>query len=273
MPGAGQWLDRGAPGAFPTADDPQADSGADLCFLVGFPRSGTTLLDTMLDAHPEVASIEELPTLEVVVDVLRDMAGGYPAALEHLDSAQLPHLRALYRAEVQRHLEGRSARLVLDKLPLRLLHSGLICRLFPDARIVFALRHPCDVVLSNFMQAYAENEAFIHFDTLSQQRSHVCAHDGLVAKGRSLLPLNLHYTRYEAVDCRPARRDGVACVISSGIEPVAAMFDARRAGRRAPVRTTSYQQVAEPVYQRSAGRWVNYREQLQPLLPTLQACA
>jgi hypothetical protein len=236
---------------------------------VGFPRSGTTLLDTMLDAHPSVASIEELPTLEVVIDELRSLPKGYPAALASVDGPRLADLRSLYREQCRRFLDGRQPDLVLDKLPLRFLHTGLIRRLFPDARLLFALRHPCDVVLSNFMQAYAENEAFIHFDTLADSVAMYVRCMDLWRDIERILQPPVTYVRYEDLVADPEAEAGRVCDWL-GIEPVAAMFDAsQRMAERAPVRTTSYQQVAEPVYTRAAGRWRHYEKHFQPYLDQL----
>jgi tetratricopeptide (TPR) repeat protein len=268
-----KWLQAGAPGARPQDSDPRDDLGADLCFLVGFQRSGTTLLETMLDAHPAIASMDERPTLEQVIHALRAGPQGYPGALEKLDGAVLARLRQLYRAEAQRHLGGREAALIVDKLPMRFMHAGLIHRLFPGARILFALRHPCDVVLSNFMQDFAPNEFSIHLDTVQDCAAMYVRTMSLWRRMEQLLPLNLQYTRYEALVADPEAELAAVCAFL-GIEPVAAMFDAaaRREGR-APVRTPSYHQVAEPLYQRAAGRWVNYRVQLAPCLETLRPFA
>jgi Flp pilus assembly protein TadD len=263
------WLLAGAPGSDERADDPQQDRGADLCFLVGFPRSGTTLLDTMLDAHSAVASIEEQPTLEVVIDELAALPGGYPGALAQVDGHKLAQLRSMYREQCRQFLGEARPGLVVDKLPLRLLHAGLIRRLFPDARLLFSLRHPCDVVLSNFMQAYAENEAFVHFDTLA---SSVAMYERVMGLWQSLqdeLELTVAYTRYEDLVADPQAEMARVCAYM-GLEPEPAMFDAaQRMAQRAPVRTTSYQQVAEPVYLRSAGRWKNYATHLEPFIERL----
>lgn len=268
-----QWLQCGAPGAQPHDEEPGGDTGADLCFLVGFQRSGTTLLETMLAVHPDVVSIDERPTLERVIDVLRTGKPGYPDVLGSLDAARIAELRRLYRAETARYLEGRRARLIVDKLPLRFMHAGLIHRLFPDARILFALRHPCDAVLSNFMQAYAVNEASIHFDTLQGSAGMYVRTLSLWRRLEQLVPLRLQYTRYEDLVADPQAEMAAVCGFL-GIEPVAGMFDAAaRLAGRAPVRTASYQQVAEPIHQRSAGRWVNYQAQLAPYLDHLRPLA
>jgi hypothetical protein len=227
----------------------------------------------MLAAHPDVVSIDERPTLERVIDVLRTGKPGYPDVLESLDEARLTELRRLYRAEIERYLDGRRARLIVDKLPLRFMHAGLIHRLFPDARILFALRHPCDAVLSNFMQAYAVNEASIHFDTLQGSAGMYVRTMSLWRRLEELVPLRLQYTRYEDLVADPQAEMAAVCGFL-GIEPVAAMFDAAaRLAGRAPVRSASYQQVAEPIHQRSAGRWVNYQAQLAPYLDHLRPLA
>lgn len=268
-----QWLQDGAPGARPQEDDPRDDDGSDLCFLVGFQRSGTTLLETMLNAHPDIVSIEEKPTLEQVIHALRTSRRGYPDALAALDGSGLTQLRQLYRTELESHLDGRKAALVLDKLPMRFMHAGLIHRLFPRARILFALRHPCDVVLSNFMQDFAPNESSIHFDTLEDSAAMYVRAMGLWRRIEDLLPLRLQYLRYEALVADPQAEMASVCSFL-GVEPVAAMFDAAaRLAGRAPVRTPSYHQVAEPFYQRSAGRWLNYRAQLEPCLESLRPFA
>jgi tetratricopeptide (TPR) repeat protein len=268
-----KWLERGAPGARPEEHDPRDDTGADLCFLVGFQRSGTTLLEKMLDAHPDVASLEERPTLERVIDALRASKQGYPEVLETLDGDQVARLRAVYRAELERYLDESKGRVVVDKLPLRFMHAGLVHRLFPDARILLALRHPADVVLSNFMQAFAVNEASIHFDTLQGCTAMYVRAMSLWRRLEDLLPLRLQYTRYEALVADPAAEIAALCSFL-GIEPVDAMLDhaARQAGR-APVRTASYQQVAEPLHQRSVGRWMNYHAYLAPHLAQLRPLA
>lgn len=247
----------------------QGDTGRDLCFLLGFPRSGTTLLDTFLNAHPDIDSIEEHPTLERVIEDLRQAGRPYTASLPQLAADEVFRLRAMYRQELTRY-QSRPSKLVLDKLPLRSINAGLITRLFPEARILFALRHPCDVVLSNFMQQYAENEAFIHFDTLADSAAMYDRVFSLWRDIESTLSPDLLYTRYEDLVREPQLELQRVCTFL-GVTPTAGMLDLKeRLNTRDRIRTNSYQQVAEPVYQRSVNRWKNYSEQLQPVLPLLQ---
>lgn len=265
-----RWLEAGALGAEPRPEERTGDEGAELCFLVGFPRSGTTLLDTMLDVHPDVASVEERRTLEVVIDRIESLQAGYPDAMKALAPETVVMLRGLYWLAVDELVPPEQRRLVVDKLPLRSLHAALIHRLFPQAKILFALRHPCDVVLSNFMQQYAVNEAFVHFDTLED----CCRTYDRVMRvwqaAEDRLALNAAYLRYEALVAEPAATlDGVCGFL--GIERHDQMLDAdARLATRDRVRTNSYQQVGEAIYQRAAGRWQRYRRHLEPYFPLLE---
>jgi Tfp pilus assembly protein PilF len=260
------WLDQGAPGIDGGTDD--GDLGADLCFLVGFPRSGTTLLDTILDTHPGVHSVEELPTLEPLIQTIDGLPGGYPSAIARLDHSDRQALRRMYRLALQRHGAGNAA-LVLDKLPLRTIHAGLVQALFPKARILFSLRHPGDVVMSNFMQQYAVNEAFVNFYTLADTVRMYDAVFGLWRKLEARLSLPIAYVRYENLVDSPQEEMAAACAFL-GISWDPAMLDTEQRNRdRGRIRTNSYQQVAEPIYRRALGRWERYREQLQPHLATL----
>lgn len=269
----GQWTARGAPGALPQPGDPDDDTGSDLCFLVGMPRSGTTLLDTMLAANADVVSIEELPTLEHAVADFSGFARGYPDAMDALQADDVRALRARYRQAAAVHLDGRSAKLIVDKLHLRCLHVGLIRRLFPDARILFALRHPGDVVLSNFMQQYAPNDAFIHFDTLADSARVYARVLALWRHSLGVLPLRWDSVRYERLIDDPATELArVSAFLGIAADPAMLDRQARNATRER-VRTNSYQQVAEPIYQRAAGRWQRYRKYLEPCIDTLRPAA
>ena len=253
-----------------TSDHPAgADPGADLCFLIGFPRSGTTLIDTIVDAHDGVFGIEEQPTLEPVIEWLDEQPEGYPRALDRLGAAELETLRRTYRKRVAERTGEHSPALVVDKMPLRLLDTALIRRLFPAARLLFVQRHPCDVVLSNFMQLFEPTPAFVNCYTLSDT---VRFYDAVMSVWPLLEPLAgdaLHTVCYESLVADPDRILGAVCD-HLGIDWDPAMLDPHRRLRdRGRVRTASYQQVDESIYNRASGRWKRYREQLAPYLQTL----
>ncbi|MDZ4811213.1 MAG: sulfotransferase [Pseudomonadota bacterium] len=265
-----RWLEQGSPGTAQCPDDPFPDLPFRPAFLVGFPRSGTTLLDTMLDAHPDVVSIEERATIEAVVEEILQPEGGYPNAMALLNPDALIAAREIYRRSIQPWLPNEFRGVLLDKLPLRLLRVPLIHRLFPDAPILFAVRHPCDVVLSNFMQQYVPNEAFVHFDSIADAAR---MYDQVMRLWRQMLetlPIRPHWVRYESLVADPAAELAAACAALK-LEVREEMLDpAQRLKGRERIQTNSYQQVAEPIYRRAAGRWQHYRRWLTPVLPLLR---
>lgn len=249
------------------------DDGRDLCFLVGFPRSGTTLLDTILDAHPDLVSIEEKPTFEAVIERVRTMPGGYPGAVSGLDERQKSDFRALYREAVGNYVGQGSYKIILDKLPMRGIHASFIRTLFPRARFLFVKRHPCDVVLSNFMQQYAVNIAFIHFYTIADT---VRIYEAVLRLWRYLEPGladSLCYFSYENLVARPEPELAKICDFL-GIDWRVHMLDTdQRTQSRGRIHTNSYHQVAEPIYQRAVARWRRYRTHLAPYLDQLRSPA
>lgn len=249
----------------PLLDADEADCGAGLCFLVGFPRSGTTLLDTLLDASPEVRTIDERETLERLASALARGSSGYPAAIARLDRSQRDALRKLYFERLgELGITPSPGVLIADKLPLRVINLPLVQALFPAARVVFSLRHPCDVVLSNYMQHFAVNDAFSNFLDLA---STVDTYDAVMRLWQAMAPkirLPLHRLRYEALVEAPEAELAKTCEFL-GITYTPAMLDpAQRLTGRERIRTNSYHQVAEPIYRRAAGRWQRYRPWLEP---------
>jgi tetratricopeptide (TPR) repeat protein len=249
---------------------PSASSGPSPVFLVGFPRSGTTLLDQMLSGHPGIVVLEERDTLQDVLQatVLED------STLERflrLDSAGLERHRRAYWERVAQFMPGRPADAVfVDKLPLNSMHMPLIQRLFPTARFLFALRDPRDVVLSCFMQSFDLNEAMRHFLSLEETARYYAVVMAVGADAADRLgPDRLHRIRYEdvVVDMeREARRllDSLALPWDPKV------LDFQSTARAKRINTPSYSQVAEPIYTRAKARWRRYETQLAPVLPVLE---
>jgi len=123
-------------------------------FVIGFPRSGTTLLEQMLDAHPDFRSMDERGFIYSLVDRMQHVGQRYPADLAGLSQADADHLRATYFGMVAHALPDLGRHRLVDKNPLNMLCLPMILRLFPDARIILCIRHPCDVLLSCSMQAF-----------------------------------------------------------------------------------------------------------------------
>ncbi|SMF61502.1 tetratricopeptide repeat-containing sulfotransferase family protein [Allosphingosinicella indica] len=235
-------------------------------FLVAFPRSGTTLLDTLLMGHPDTVVLEEEALLQQSKDALGDLS-----RLADLDDAGATRLRGIYFEALDALIpaERTAGKLVIDKLPLNILGAPLIRRIFPDARFIFALRHPCDVVLSCFMQNFELNPAMANFLDLGDAATLYNRVMTFWERSRALLPLAVHETRYEDVvaDTERTMRPLIAFL---GLEWDDRLLDNQRTAKaRGAILTPSYDQVTERIYADAAGRWALHRDRLADVLPVL----
>lgn len=240
-----------------------------LTFIVGFPRSGTTLLDQVLDSHPQVRTMEERPLLAM----LRENIDADPQrafhALAHLSSTQANELREQYMKAAQEEVSLFPGAMLVDKFPLNITRIPLIHRLFPEARIILALRHPCDVCLSCFMQLFGVNEAMANFFTFPDAARMYGQVMKLWKLYEETLPLNYHRIRYEDV-VQDFRGEISRLLDYLGLpwnDKVEKFYE--HAQQRGKINTPSYHQVSEPIYSRAAYRWERYRKFIEPDLPVL----
>lgn len=251
-----------------TAIAPLPEDGIeDPVFLIGFPRSGTTLLDRMLDGHGGLKVMEEEPILDGLAARLAERPEGYPEALAVLNVEDRLALRRQY-AEWAAAKGPQGPGRLIDKLPLNAIHVPLIRSLFPRARFILALRHPMDSVLSCFMQNFHMNAAMANYLTLDGAAHHYDRVMGLCQVACTALEIAPIRVRYEDLIDDP--EDVAGKVIGAlGLEWDEAVLDhaGRAKGRR--INTPSYAQVSEPVYKRAAGRWQRYEAALKPLEPVL----
>ncbi len=239
-------------------------------FMFGFPRSGTTLLDVALDSHPRIATVEEQPTIMSVNDVLRQGELGFPGQLAVLTDEDIVGLRRTYLEALAEFVPDGFDGLVIDKMPIRTVYAGILWRMFPDARFLFCVRHPCDVVLSNFMQHFNVSDAFANFYTLEGSARLYDKVMSLWQTYSSRLPLRQHTVRYESlVDDMEAEIRRVLDFLDLPWDPAVLDYP-DRVIERGRINTTSYHQVAEPVYSRATGRWRAYRAQLEPHMGLLE---
>jgi len=252
------------------SDPPPMDHDQVPVFVVGFPRSGTTLLDMVLDSHRSIQTLEEKPAIGSLRRMISDLPGGYPGAIRRLTAAQIERLRAAYFRIVDESLERQPGRILLDKLPLNTVNVGLILRVFPAARFIMAVRHPCDVCLSCFMQNFRINDAMASFFTIEDAAVLYANVMNLWRQYRRLLPHPCHVVRYEDLvdDFEGETRRLLEFL---GLEWDDAVLDyAGHARRRGMIHTPSYGQVTEPIYRRARYRWRRYAEQLQPVMGLLE---
>ncbi len=245
-----------------------AAPGARIVFLVGFPRSGTTLLDQMLDVHDSLKVIEEKTTMRAV---LKD-AFATPEGLAGLCGAGesvLDTYRAAYWQEVERWLPDLGdGDIVIDKLPLNTMYMPLFHLLFPAARFIFALRDPRDSVLSCFMSSFGMNESMRHFVSLETAAEYYAAVMGVAVESIPRLESLVHFQRYEDLILRPGEQQAALCAFL-GVEWSEAMLEPHKSARGKRINTPSYHQVTQPLYRRAVGRWHNYRGHMNDILPVL----
>lgn len=251
-----EWAARWAP---PPDPDP---ARRDPVFLVGFPRSGTTLLDTMLMGLPEVCVLEERPMVAGVAQMLgqTDLAALLPQHIAQLRDAYFASARA-------RGWDG--TRWLVDKHPLHMARVPIIHRLFPEARFILAERHPADAVLSCFMADFTLNHAMRSFTDLEEAARTYDAVFRAWHRAGELFPLAVHSVRYERLveDPRAELQPLVAWLGLAWNDRLLAHEDTAR--ERGRVHTASYAQIVETLYTRASGRWRRYAEPLAPVMPIL----
>lgn len=246
--------------------------GASPIFVLGFPRSGTTLVEQILSAHPAIAAGDELPFINDLVHALPRLLESplaYPEALaelwmadrrEGLDALRAHYLRAARLAGVP--MAARPW--FTDKMPLNEMHLGLIALLFPDRPLIHLIRHPLDVVLSVF-STHLTHGYYCAAELETIARHYVLVMD-LVRHYRAEMTLRYLPLRYEDLVARP--EEGVRRLLSfigAAFDPACLAFHENR--RHA--RTASYAQVTEPLYDRALGRYRHYLAELAPVIPIL----
>jgi tetratricopeptide (TPR) repeat protein len=241
-------------------------------FIVGFPRSGTTLLEQMLDAHPGLRSMDERAFLQNVITKMQEgNKRKYPDDLGSLGAGDLQELREVYWTCVKSVLELQPGERLVDKNPLNILRLPIIHRMFPNARIILALRHPGDVLLSNYMQCfYAPTYQILCSSFERLARGYANAMDFWTAHA-NLFEARILELRYEDLLDNPAAEID-RLVEHLGLSDPAALHGFREHARnKGFIATPSYSQVVEPLTKKAVGRWQRYREQLDPVLPVLKS--
>jgi tetratricopeptide (TPR) repeat protein len=248
----------------------KSDATADPIFIVGMPRTATTLTERILSSHPEVESAGELQAMPLAI---KRLAG--TASRRVLDTATLDAVSALAPATVGRmYLElaaphrRRNVRFV-DKLPLNFFYVGFIARAMPNASIVCLRRNPLDTVWSNYKHLFGTSFSYYNysFDLLDTAAYYVMF-DRLVKLWRQLFPGRLLELQYEAVveDLEGQSRQLLAHCGLDWTDECLRFYENKSA-----VATPSTTQVRQPIYRSSLGRWRAYEGHLAPVREFFEA--
>ncbi len=251
-----------------TAEAPAADESP--IFILGFPRSGTTLLEQTLDAHPSLASMDETRFLHEIIDRMVDDGTVYPERLATISRAKLDDLRRLYWALVRRKIELKPGQRLIDKNPLNLLALPAIRLLFPHSRILLAIRHPCDVILSCYMQHFrAPDFTLLCRDLPSLAAGYRRAFDFWYLEAAILHPA-AREVRYEMLvtEFEPQVR-GIADFLHLTWTD-AMLTPGEHARSKGFISTPSYSEVVQPIHARSVSRWTAYEKHFGEVIRQVQ---
>jgi Flp pilus assembly protein TadD len=246
------------------------DSRHSPVFVVGFPRSGTTLLEQMLDAHPDFRSMDERAYIHDLIEGMKLVGQHYPADLAGLPQEDADQLRGAYRRQVSQVLPDLGVHRLVDKNPLNMLCLPMIMRLFPHARIILCLRHPCDVLLSCSMQPFRSPAFMVLCSSLQRLAEGYARAFAQWYHDVGVFAPNVLEWRYESVvsqfDEQLARLGRF--LETDDTAPMTRFAESAR--RKRFISTPSYAQVTQGVHRKAIGRWQHYREPFDPVLPLLQ---
>ena len=240
-------------------------------FIVGFPRSGTTLLDTILRSHSSIEVIEEKPLVEKLVKNLGSLSQNNLNNLEKIGEEQINQIRDIYLKDLQINASKKDdEKIIIDKLPLNFIYIGEILKVFPNSKFIFSLRHPCDCVLSCFMQNFKMNNAMANFLNIEDSAKLYDSSMKLWETYLSNFNLNYIEVKYEdLVDNFNKTILSILKFLKLPWEDSVLRFN-KTAKDRFQIKTPSYDQVIQPIYKSATNRWKLYEKQLSKVYPTLE---
>ncbi len=229
-------------------------------FLIGFPRSGTTLLDTILRSHPEIDVIEEKPLINSVEQVIKSKFKYSLDELHKLSVDNLDFLRNHYLEMLQNNSDKKSAKILIDKFPFQTVCLPLINLLFPNSKIIFTYRNPYDSVLSCFQQSFEPNNAMANFRSIESASRIYDLTMGIWLDYKEKLKMNYLTSKYE--DLIEDFDKHILKILNfldvSWHENIKNYRNT--AHKRGKINTPSSSQVVQPLYKSSIDKWKNYEE-------------
>jgi Tfp pilus assembly protein PilF len=251
---------------------PARREGPQPLFILGLPRSGTTMAEQLLTSHPAIRAGGELPFTAQLRDFAARMLGaGQSLDFGRMVAADHHHVPALFRdfylARADLYgLRAPEAALFTDKMPLNEIYLPLLRLAFPDTPMVMVRRHPLDVLVS--IMAHDMTHGFDCGYRLEDAAHQIAAVSALTDRYRTTIAPAPHLFGYERFVADQAGETArLMAHVGLPVDPAQARFHDNR--RHAP--TPSYAQVREPLHDRSIGRWRHYRAQLEPVIPIVAA--
>ena len=229
-------------------------------FLIGFPRSGTTLLDTILRSHPEIDVVEEKPLINSVEQVIKSKFKYSLDELHKLNKKDLEILRNHYLEILKNNCDNKNAKILIDKFPFQTVCLPLINLLFPNSKIIFTHRNPYDTVLSCFQQAFEPNNAMSNFRSIDSASLIYDLTMNIWLDYKKNLKMNFITSKYEdlIVDFDKHILKILDFLNISWDENIKNYR--KTAHKRGKINTPSSSQVVQPLYKSSIEKWKNYEK-------------
>lgn len=251
---------------------PRAETRTDVpqpIFILGFPRSGTTMAEQLIISHPDIRPGDELPFTGELVEFAAMQTGSFPDGLAGLVAADRHHIVTLFRdfylARAETYgLLAPGADWFTDKMPLNDIYLPLLRLAFPASKIVSVRRHPLDILVS--VMSHSLTHGFNCGFDIDDAAHHLAAASSLMAQWE-VIGIETHHFVYERF-VADQTGETTALMAHLGLEPDPAQAQFHESKRFAP--TPSYAQVREPIYDRSIERWRNYSRHLAPIIKAMK---
>ncbi len=229
-------------------------------FLIGFPRSGTTMLDMIIKSHSKIETIEERPLIENSSEII---GGPYNIdRIEKMTIAEITDAQNNYIDARKQFISQENFDFITDRHPMNILRVPFIHRIFPEAKFILALRHPLDCILSCWMQNFAPNPGMANMTDLTRIAELYDLSMKILDVSRQRYNLNIHHIKYEnIVDNFEYEISKLLQYFNLEWENNLSNFHktAIKSGR---IKTKSYSQVSQKLYKTSVYRWQNYESKL-----------
>ena len=241
----------------------------DPIFLIGFPRSGTTLLDTVLRSHPAIEVVEEKPTVNSLINCINEMGNEGLKSLANINEKEIEKIQNVYFKSLDNQIQNKNATIYIDKLPLNIIHVGEIVRIFPNSKFILSVRHPYDCVLSCFMQDFELNDAMANFLDIKDSAQLYDYVMRLWFKYLSIFQIRYHEVKYENLIGNFKKTTELVLSFLDLPWDDAVFNYSTTAKKREAIATPSYNQVTKPLYSHADGRWKKYEKQISSIYPIL----
>jgi len=233
--------------------------GQNLIFVVGFPRSGTTLLDSILSAHSMITILEEAPVIgETYDEISKITPKNYAEKINKLSNKKLNRLRQFYFNALKSYSDWKQEGVLVDKSPLNTVHVALIHTLFPQAKILFSQRHPLDVCLSCYFQDFKMNSFMTNLTSIKKAAATYSSMLNVWKTSVEQLNIPVYYQSYEKLVSEFENQVKDLFLYLELPWQKKVLNYQKELSKRGAIATPSYNQVNQPIYSTSKNRYINY---------------